>query len=142
LPTVGRSEQVINDLETLKAKDVDWQGKCSGTVYVHLFLTNNTLKLAAHYVPIMVANISLLPCQNIVGFFLCRYIAGSESEGHFELINKAYSMYGYNFLMSLSIQLHILLYKPHLDPYSHLSLNRKYILPIIDVYDCIAYISL
>ncbi|GJN06120.1 hypothetical protein PR202_ga23813 [Eleusine coracana subsp. coracana] len=52
LPTVGLSEQVIKDLETLKTKDVDWQGKCSGTVY----------------------------------------IAGSESEGHFELINKAYSM--------------------------------------------------
>lgn len=67
MPTVGRSEQVISDLETLKAKDVDWQGKCSGTVY----------------------------------------IAGSESEGHFELINKAYSMYGYNSLTSLSIQLHI-----------------------------------
>ncbi|GJN37774.1 hypothetical protein PR202_gb26762 [Eleusine coracana subsp. coracana] len=52
LPTVGLSEQVIKDLETLKTKDVDWQGKCSGTVY----------------------------------------IAGSEPEGHFELINKAYSM--------------------------------------------------
>ncbi|KAK3163617.1 hypothetical protein QOZ80_1AG0006000 [Eleusine coracana subsp. coracana] len=55
LPTVGLSEQVIKDLETLKTKDVDWQGKCSGTVY----------------------------------------IAGSESEGHFELINKAYSMFSH-----------------------------------------------
>ena len=50
LPTVGVSEQVIKDLETLKAKDVDWQGKCSGTVYVYSFLTNNTLKLEAHHV--------------------------------------------------------------------------------------------
>ncbi|XP_066317436.1 sphingosine-1-phosphate lyase-like [Miscanthus floridulus] len=55
LPTIGLAEQVIEELETLKAKDVDWQGKCSGTVY----------------------------------------IAGSESEGHFELINKAYSMFSH-----------------------------------------------
>jgi sphinganine-1-phosphate aldolase len=55
LPTVGLSNQVINDLETLKARDVNWQGKCSGTVY----------------------------------------IAGSESEGHFALINKAYSMFSH-----------------------------------------------
>ncbi|KAL6626541.1 hypothetical protein ACP70R_030267 [Stipagrostis hirtigluma subsp. patula] len=55
LPTIGHSDQVIKDLETLKAKDADWQGKCSGTVY----------------------------------------IAGSESEGHFELINKAYSMFSH-----------------------------------------------
>lgn len=44
LPTIGLSEQVIKDLETLKAKDVGWQGKCSGTVYVHLY-TDNKLKL-------------------------------------------------------------------------------------------------
>uniref|UniRef100_A0A0E0JCZ6 sphinganine-1-phosphate aldolase n=1 Tax=Oryza punctata TaxID=4537 RepID=A0A0E0JCZ6_ORYPU len=55
LPTVGLSNQVINDLETLKVRDVNWQGKCSGTVY----------------------------------------IAGSESEGHFALINKAYSMFSH-----------------------------------------------
>ncbi|CAL4950848.1 unnamed protein product [Urochloa decumbens] len=55
LPTIGLAEEVIKDLEELKAKDVDWQGKCSGTVY----------------------------------------IAGSESEGHFELINKAYSMFSH-----------------------------------------------
>jgi len=47
LPTIGLGEQVIEELETLKAKDVDWQGKCSGTVYVHLILrvTDNKLKL-------------------------------------------------------------------------------------------------
>jgi sphinganine-1-phosphate aldolase len=42
LPTIGLGEQVIKDLETLKAKDVEWQGKCSGTVYVlHLSQTIN-----------------------------------------------------------------------------------------------------
>lgn len=46
LPTIGLAEQVIEELETLKAKDVDWQGKCSGTVYVHLIPTDNKLKLA------------------------------------------------------------------------------------------------
>ena len=45
LPTIGLAEQVIEELETLKSKDVDWQGKCSGTVYVHLILTDNKLKL-------------------------------------------------------------------------------------------------
>ena len=48
LPTIGLGEEVIKDLETLKAKDVDWQGKCSGTVYVHLILADNELILAQH----------------------------------------------------------------------------------------------
>ena len=48
LPTIGLGEEVIKDLETLKAKDVDWQGKCSGTVYVHLILADNKLKLVQH----------------------------------------------------------------------------------------------
>ena len=68
LPTVGLSEQVIKDLETLKAKDVDWQGKCSGTVYVFLFLTNNTLELAAHHVSIMFVNSSMLLSKYWVSF--------------------------------------------------------------------------
>ncbi|XP_048561808.1 sphingosine-1-phosphate lyase [Triticum urartu] len=55
LPAVGIPDGVIGDLQALKDKDVRWQGKCSGTVY----------------------------------------IAGSESEGHFSLINKAYSMFSH-----------------------------------------------
>ncbi|KAJ3683290.1 hypothetical protein LUZ60_013517 [Juncus effusus] len=54
LPNLGLSD-VIQVLEEAKAKDVIWQGKCSGTVY----------------------------------------IAGNESEGHFDTINKAYSMFSH-----------------------------------------------
>ncbi|KAI5004872.1 hypothetical protein ZWY2020_032115 [Hordeum vulgare] len=55
LPAIGDPDGVIGELQALKDKDVRWQGKCSGTVY----------------------------------------IAGSESEGHFSLINKAYSMFSH-----------------------------------------------
>jgi sphinganine-1-phosphate aldolase len=34
LPDVGVPDKVIDDLQVLKDKDVKWQGKCSGTVYV------------------------------------------------------------------------------------------------------------
>ncbi|XP_020110710.1 sphingosine-1-phosphate lyase [Ananas comosus] len=55
LPIVGLSEGAIQELKEAKAKDVVWQGKCSGTVY----------------------------------------IAGNESDGHFALINEAYSMFSH-----------------------------------------------
>ncbi|KAM0881897.1 hypothetical protein ACQ4PT_032654 [Festuca glaucescens] len=55
LPDVGVPDRVIDDLQVLKDKDVKWQGKCSGTVY----------------------------------------IAGSQSDGHFALINRAYSMFSH-----------------------------------------------
>jgi hypothetical protein len=65
LPTIGLAEQVIEELETLKAKDVDWQGKCSGTVYVHLIPTDNKLKLVH---PITFQFIRLLFGQYVVNY--------------------------------------------------------------------------
>jgi hypothetical protein len=71
-------------------------------VYVHLIVTDNKLKLAH---PITFQFIRLWFGYYVVNYsffssikyillvnFSRRYIAGSESEGHFELINKAYSM--------------------------------------------------
>ncbi|CAA6659940.1 unnamed protein product [Spirodela intermedia] len=55
LPGAGLGEAVLEKLHEDKRKDVMWQGKCSGTVY----------------------------------------IGGSESEGHFNLINEAYSMFSH-----------------------------------------------
>ncbi|KAI3893904.1 hypothetical protein MKW92_036023 [Papaver armeniacum] len=56
LPKVGLGGHVIDKLREEKEKDVAWQGKCSGTVY----------------------------------------IGGNDSEGHFSLINEAYSIGGCN----------------------------------------------
>lgn len=42
LPAVGIPDRVIGDLQALKDKDVRWQGKCSGTVYMHLNDTMNS----------------------------------------------------------------------------------------------------
>ena len=55
LPTAGLGDGVIKTMRDVKEKDVIWQGKCSGTVY----------------------------------------IAGSENEGHFSLINEACSMFAH-----------------------------------------------
>ncbi|XVF85310.1 hypothetical protein PTKIN_Ptkin17bG0107400 [Pterospermum kingtungense] len=55
LPTTGLGAGVIEKMKDEKSKDVDWKGKCSGTVY----------------------------------------IGGSESEGHFSLINDACSMFAH-----------------------------------------------
>ncbi|KAE8687932.1 Sphingosine-1-phosphate lyase [Hibiscus syriacus] len=55
LPTTGFGAGILEEMKDAKNKDVDWQGKCSGTVY----------------------------------------IGGSESEGHFSLINEACSMFAH-----------------------------------------------
>ncbi|XP_057777001.1 sphingosine-1-phosphate lyase [Salvia miltiorrhiza] len=55
LPRVGLGGEVVDQMKDEKLKDVAWQGKCSGTVY----------------------------------------IAGSEQEGHFSLINEACSMFAH-----------------------------------------------
>ncbi|KAE8698979.1 Sphingosine-1-phosphate lyase [Hibiscus syriacus] len=34
LPTTGFGEGIIEDMKDAKSKDVDWKGKCSGTVYI------------------------------------------------------------------------------------------------------------
>lgn len=38
LPGVGLGIEVINKMKDEKQKDVAWQGKCSGTVYVILLI--------------------------------------------------------------------------------------------------------
>uniref|UniRef100_A0A0C9S997 Sphingosine-1-phosphate lyase n=1 Tax=Wollemia nobilis TaxID=56998 RepID=A0A0C9S997_9CONI len=63
LPKVGLGVKVIERLKVEKSKDVQWQGKCSGTVY----------------------------------------IGGSESDGHFSLINEAYSMFAHTNPLHLSV---------------------------------------
>lgn len=35
LPSVGFGAEVIENMKEIKRKDVAWQGRCSGTVYVH-----------------------------------------------------------------------------------------------------------
>lgn len=63
LPRAGLGIGVIERLKFEKSKDVQWQGRCSGTVY----------------------------------------IGGSESEGHFSLINEAYSMFSHTNPLHLSV---------------------------------------
>ncbi|TXG56029.1 hypothetical protein EZV62_017342 [Acer yangbiense] len=63
LPRVGLGAEVIENMKEEKRKDVLWQGKCSGTVY----------------------------------------IGGSESEGHFALINEACSMFAHTNPLHLDV---------------------------------------
>ncbi|XP_022733548.1 sphingosine-1-phosphate lyase-like isoform X1 [Durio zibethinus] len=63
LPTIGLGVGVIEEMRDEKSKDVDWKGKCSGTVY----------------------------------------IGGSESEGHFALINEACSMFAHTNPLHLDV---------------------------------------
>lgn len=63
LPITGLRDGVIEKMRDEKTKDADWQGKCSGTVY----------------------------------------IGGSESEGHFSLINEACSMFAHTNPLHLDV---------------------------------------
>ncbi|KAG6422427.1 hypothetical protein SASPL_118999 [Salvia splendens] len=63
LPMAGLGGEVIDKMKDEKLKDVAWQGKCSGTVY----------------------------------------IAGSEQEGHFSLINEACSMFAHTNPLHLDV---------------------------------------
>ncbi|KAH9308708.1 hypothetical protein KI387_036619, partial [Taxus chinensis] len=63
LPRVGLGIGVIERLELEKSKDVQWRGRCSGTVYID----------------------------------------GSESDGHFSLINEAYSMFAHTNPLHLDV---------------------------------------
>lgn len=38
LPTTGLGVGVIEEMKDAKSNDVDWKGKCSGTVYVYNFV--------------------------------------------------------------------------------------------------------
>ncbi|GER47319.1 sphingosine-1-phosphate lyase, partial [Striga asiatica] len=63
LPMAGLGVEVINKMNDDKEKDVAWQGKCSGTVY----------------------------------------IAGNEKEGHFSVVNEAYSMFAHTNPLHLDV---------------------------------------
>ncbi|CAO2829768.1 unnamed protein product [Amaranthus hypochondriacus] len=63
LPAAGLGYRVLELMEEEKRKDVAWQGKCSGTVY----------------------------------------IGGTESEGHFSLINEACSMFAHTNPLHLDV---------------------------------------
>ncbi|KAK9707587.1 hypothetical protein RND81_07G206900 [Saponaria officinalis] len=63
LPTIGLGSGVVEVMKEEKKKDVAWQGKCSGTVY----------------------------------------IGGTESEGHFSLINEACSMFAHTNPLHLDV---------------------------------------
>ncbi|XWS34531.1 hypothetical protein CRYUN_Cryun21dG0046600 [Craigia yunnanensis] len=63
LPITGLGVGVIEEMKDEKSKDADWQGKCSGAVY----------------------------------------IGGSESEGHFSLINEACSMFAHTNPLHLDV---------------------------------------
>ncbi|RDX92817.1 Sphingosine-1-phosphate lyase, partial [Mucuna pruriens] len=63
LPSTGLGTSVLEKMTEEKRNDADWQGKCSGTVY----------------------------------------IGGSESEGHFSLINEACSMFAHTNPLHLDV---------------------------------------
>ncbi|KAL2903858.1 Sphingosine-1-phosphate lyase [Bienertia sinuspersici] len=63
LPAAGLGSRVIGIMKEEKKKDVAWQGKCSGTIY----------------------------------------IGGTESEGHFSLINEACSMFAHTNPLHLDV---------------------------------------
>ncbi|XP_008809535.2 sphingosine-1-phosphate lyase [Phoenix dactylifera] len=59
LPNIGVGREVIQELEDTKSKDVTWQGKCSGTVYIggtelegHFALTNEAYSMFSHTNPL------------------------------------------------------------------------------------------
>lgn len=59
LPTVGLGKGVIDKMEDAKSKDVTWQGKCSGTVYIggketdsHFSLINEAYSMFSHTNPL------------------------------------------------------------------------------------------
>ncbi|KAK6930789.1 Pyridoxal phosphate-dependent decarboxylase [Dillenia turbinata] len=63
LPSFGLGSRVIEQMKDEKGKDANWQGKCSGTVY----------------------------------------IGGTESKGHFSLINEACSMFSHTNPLHLDV---------------------------------------
>ncbi|KAJ6853129.1 sphingosine-1-phosphate lyase [Iris pallida] len=59
LPSVGLGKEVIDKMEDVKSKDVTWQGKCSGTVYIggketdsHFSLINEAYSMFSHTNPL------------------------------------------------------------------------------------------
>ncbi|XP_011624881.1 sphingosine-1-phosphate lyase isoform X2 [Amborella trichopoda] len=59
LPHIGLGREVIGRLTSQKEKDVNWQGRCSGTVYIgghesegHFLLTNEAYSMFSHTNPL------------------------------------------------------------------------------------------
>lgn len=59
LPNIGLGKGVVGKLEEARCKDVDWKGKCSGTVYIggsqsedHFSLTNEAYSMFSHTNPL------------------------------------------------------------------------------------------
>ncbi|KAK8933872.1 Sphingosine-1-phosphate lyase [Platanthera zijinensis] len=59
LPSIGLGKGVVGKLEEARCKDVDWKGKCSGTVYIggsqsedHFLLTNEAYSMFSHTNPL------------------------------------------------------------------------------------------
>ncbi|KOM36727.1 hypothetical protein LR48_Vigan03g010800 [Vigna angularis] len=83
LPSAGLGTSVLDKMREEKNNDPVWQGKCSGTVYVSNFgkmLNSEQFVLG-------------MPC----------YIGGSESDGHFSVINEACSMFAHTNPLHLDV---------------------------------------
>lgn len=89
LPDAGLGKAVLEKLHEDKRKDVMWEGKCSGTVYVDppVLVSIQNENNSTWQIFKKILAIILCSCMSC-----CSYIGGSESEGHFTLINEAYSM--------------------------------------------------
>ncbi|XP_057530070.1 sphingosine-1-phosphate lyase isoform X1 [Amaranthus tricolor] len=85
LPTAGLGNRVLELMEEEKRKDVAWQGKCSGTVY----------------------------------------IGGTESEGHFSLINEACSMFAHTNPLHLDVFQSVVHYEAEVVAMTAALLGRK-----------------
>lgn len=93
LPREGLGAGVLEKMKEEKRNDIAWRGKCSGTVYVcnyyqvlHLWFSH------ALMVRKLAVVLDFFSCFNSFCSISCSYIGGTESEGHFSLINEACSM--------------------------------------------------
>ena len=89
LPSTGLGPGVIDRMKDDKSNDVSWQGKCSGTVYVY-----NCKLCNWNYICVLIKILSIFLLFELPFWvlFFSSYIGGSESEGHFSVINEACSM--------------------------------------------------
>ncbi|XP_068486029.1 sphingosine-1-phosphate lyase isoform X1 [Phaseolus vulgaris] len=85
LPSTGLGTSVLEKMREEKNNDPVWQGKCSGTVYV------------SNFGKILNSERLFLGCFGTV------YIGGSESDGHFSVINEACSMFAHTNPLHLDV---------------------------------------